>query len=83
VHSVVESNKEVTPQKSFCIKAAQVTRHQAVMGEISPELARTALVDVADFPLQHHPHDLLSPRGLSCGTTSSPMTPPILRPQRC
>src|SRR3954471_6622093 len=44
------------------VEVAQVLRRFAARGEIAPERGRSALADLADFPLQRYPHDLLLPR---------------------
>jgi predicted nucleic acid-binding protein len=44
------------------VEVAQVLRRFASRGEIAPERGRSALADLADFPLQRYPHDLLLPR---------------------
>jgi predicted nucleic acid-binding protein len=44
------------------IEVAQVVRRYAAAGEIDPERGRAALVDLADLPLRHYPHDFLLPR---------------------
>ena len=44
------------------IEVAQVLRRYAAAGEIDDERGRTALADLADFPLSRYPHDILLPR---------------------
>lgn len=44
------------------VEVAQVLRRFAARGEIASERGRSALADLADFPLQRYPHDLLLPR---------------------
>ena len=44
------------------IEVAQVVRRFAASGEIDGERGRTALSDLAEFPLRRYPHDLLLPR---------------------
>src|SRR6266851_7629278 len=44
------------------VEIAQVIRRYAANGEIDGERGRTALADLADFPLHRYPHDLLLPR---------------------
>ena len=41
------------------VEIAQVIRRYAANGEIDGERGRLALDDLADFPLQRYPHDLL------------------------
>lgn len=41
------------------VEVAQVLRRYAATGEIDPERCRSALVDLADFPLDRYPHDFL------------------------
>lgn len=43
-------------------EVAHVLRRFAASGAIAPELGREALNDLADLPLQRHPHDWLLPR---------------------
>jgi predicted nucleic acid-binding protein len=44
------------------VEVAQVLRRFVARGEIAPERARQALVDLADLPWERYPHDLLLPR---------------------
>ena len=44
------------------VEIAQVIRRYAANGEIDGERGRTALADLADFPLHRYPHDFLLPR---------------------
>jgi predicted nucleic acid-binding protein len=44
------------------IEVAQVIRRYAAAGEIDTGRGRTALADLADFPLYRYPHDVLLPR---------------------
>jgi predicted nucleic acid-binding protein len=44
------------------VEVAQVVRRYAAKGEIDGERGRTALADLADFPLRRYPHDFLLPR---------------------
>jgi predicted nucleic acid-binding protein len=44
------------------IEVAQVVRRYAAKGEIDGERGRTALADLADFPLHRYPHEFLLPR---------------------
>ena len=44
------------------VEVAQVIRRYAANREIDAERGRTALVDLADFPLHRYPHDFLLPR---------------------
>jgi predicted nucleic acid-binding protein len=44
------------------VEVAQVVRRYAANGAIEPELGRTALVDLADFPSRRYPHGVLLPR---------------------
>jgi predicted nucleic acid-binding protein len=44
------------------VEVAQVLRRYAGNGEIDGERGRTALADLADFPLRRYPHDFLLPR---------------------
>jgi predicted nucleic acid-binding protein len=44
------------------VEVAQVLRRFAGNGEIDDERGRTALADLADFPLRRYPHDFLLPR---------------------
>ena len=44
------------------VEVAQVLRRYAAAGELRPERGLEALTDLADFPLQRYPHDLLLPR---------------------
>ena len=44
------------------VEIAQVIQRYAANGEIDSERGRTALADLADFPLHRYPHDLLLPR---------------------
>src|SRR5258708_29574185 len=44
------------------VEIAQVIRRYAANGEIDDERGRTALADLADFPLHRYPHDFLLPR---------------------
>jgi predicted nucleic acid-binding protein len=44
------------------VEVAQVLRRYAAAGEIDPERGRSALIDLADFPLRRYPHDILLPR---------------------
>jgi predicted nucleic acid-binding protein len=44
------------------VEVAQVVRRYAANGEIDAGRGRTALADLADFPLHRYPHDFLLPR---------------------
>ena len=44
------------------VEVAQVIRRYAASGEFDSERGRTALTDLADFPLRRYPHDFLLPR---------------------
>lgn len=44
------------------IEAAQVIRRYAANGDIDDVRGRTAIADLADFPMQRYPHDILLPR---------------------
>jgi len=44
------------------VEAAQVVRRYAANGAIEPERGRTALVDLADFPIRRYPHAFLLSR---------------------
>jgi predicted nucleic acid-binding protein len=44
------------------VEVAQVIRRYAAHGDIDGERGRTALADLADFPLHRYPHDFLLPR---------------------
>jgi predicted nucleic acid-binding protein len=44
------------------VEVAQVLRRFAANGQIDGERGRTALADLADFPLRRYPHDFLLPR---------------------
>lgn len=44
------------------VEVAQVIRRYAANREIDVERGRTALADLADFPLRRYPHDFLLPR---------------------
>jgi predicted nucleic acid-binding protein len=44
------------------VEVAHVLRRYAATGEIDHEAGRTALADLADFPLRRHGHDFLLPR---------------------
>lgn len=44
------------------VEVAQVIRRYAANGEIDGERGRSVLLDLADFPVQRYPHDLLLPR---------------------
>jgi predicted nucleic acid-binding protein len=41
------------------VEVAQVARRYAANGAIEPERGRTALVDLADFPIRRYPHEFL------------------------
>ena len=41
------------------IEIAQVIRRHSASGQIDQERCRTAIVDLADFPMRRYPHDLL------------------------
>jgi predicted nucleic acid-binding protein len=43
-------------------EVAHVIRRYAANGRIGPERGRELLADLADLPLQRHPHDWLLPR---------------------
>jgi predicted nucleic acid-binding protein len=43
-------------------EVAHVIRRYAAIGQIGPERGRELLADLADLPLQRHPHDWLLPR---------------------
>ena len=44
------------------VEVAQVVRRYAARRDIEVELGRAAIEDLADFPLQRHPHQSLLPR---------------------
>ena len=44
------------------LEVAQVLRGYAAGSELAAERGRDALADLADFPLQRYPHDVLLPR---------------------
>jgi predicted nucleic acid-binding protein len=44
------------------VEVAQVIRRHAANREIDAERGRTALADLAEFPLHRYPHDFLLPR---------------------
>jgi len=44
------------------VEVAQVVRRYAANGAIEPERGRTALVDLADFPIRRYPHGFLLSR---------------------
>jgi len=44
------------------VEIAHVIRRYAASGDINSERGRTALGDLADFPLVRYPHDFLLPR---------------------
>jgi predicted nucleic acid-binding protein len=44
------------------IEVAQVVRRLVLTGEIDQDRGRTALADLADFPVRRYPHTLLLPR---------------------
>jgi predicted nucleic acid-binding protein len=44
------------------VEVAQVIRRYAANGEVDSARGRSALADLADFPLRRYPHDLLLPR---------------------
>jgi predicted nucleic acid-binding protein len=44
------------------VEVAQVVRRYAANGAIKPERGRTALVDLADFPIRRYPHEFLLSR---------------------
>ena len=44
------------------IEVAQVIRRLVRSHEVAPARGRVALTDLAEFPLDRHPHDLLLPR---------------------
>jgi predicted nucleic acid-binding protein len=44
------------------VEVAQVVRRYAAAGDIDHEHGRTALADLADFPLRRYPHSFLLPR---------------------
>lgn len=44
------------------IESAQVLRRYAAGGEIDDARGRSALDDLADFPIRRYPHDFLLPR---------------------
>ena len=44
------------------VEVAQVLRRYATTGEINPKRCRSALADLADFPLSRYPHGFLLPR---------------------
>jgi predicted nucleic acid-binding protein len=43
-------------------EVAQVVRRYAAIGDLDAERGRTALADLADFPVYRYPHDFLLPR---------------------
>jgi predicted nucleic acid-binding protein len=43
-------------------EVAHVVRRYAAIGQIGPERGRALLGDLADIPMQRHPHDWLLPR---------------------
>ena len=44
------------------VEVAQALRRYATAGEIDSERGRSALTDLADFPVRRYPHDFLLPR---------------------
>jgi predicted nucleic acid-binding protein len=44
------------------VEVAQVIRRYAATSRIDEQRCRTAMTDLADFPIRRHPHDLLLPR---------------------
>jgi predicted nucleic acid-binding protein len=44
------------------VEVAQVVRRYAANGAIEPQRGRTALVDLADFPIRRYPHGFLLSR---------------------
>lgn len=44
------------------VEVAQVVRRYAANGDIDVARGRSALADLADFPLRRYPHDFLLPR---------------------
>jgi predicted nucleic acid-binding protein len=44
------------------VEVTQVLRRYTMAGEIDPERCRTALADLADFPMSRYPHDFLLSR---------------------
>lgn len=44
------------------VEVAQVVRRYVANNEIDAERGRTAIADLADFPLHRYPHDFLLPR---------------------
>jgi predicted nucleic acid-binding protein len=44
------------------VEIAQVIRRYAANGEIDSDRGRSALTDLADFPLRRYPHEFLLPR---------------------
>jgi predicted nucleic acid-binding protein len=44
------------------VEVAQVVRRYAANGAIEPERGRTALIDLADFPIRRYPHGFLLSR---------------------
>ncbi len=44
------------------VEVAQVLRRYAATGQVDRERCRTALADLAEFPLRRYPHDVLLPR---------------------
>lgn len=44
------------------VEVAQVVRRYAANGELDIQRGRSAIADLADFPLRRYPHDFLLPR---------------------
>jgi predicted nucleic acid-binding protein len=57
-----ESSQTLHAPHLLDVEVAQVVRCYAANGEIDVERGRTALADLADFPLHRYPHDFLLPR---------------------
>ena len=57
-----ESSQTLHAPHLLDVEVAQVIRRYAANREIDAERGRTALVDLADFPLHRYPHDFLLPR---------------------
>jgi predicted nucleic acid-binding protein len=61
-HRLFASGEILCAPHLLDVEAAQVLRRYARMGVISAERGAMALQDLAQFPLDRYPHDLLLPR---------------------
>lgn len=57
-----QSGESLHAPQLIDLEVAQVLRRYWVSGQIEAERGRQALQDLADFPLQRYPHQLLLPR---------------------